>query len=258
MENTLALGGRRINPPQPYARQPRLVRLNRRTVCLGWILLLVLGLLAQAQPASGVTLLWDPSSGSNIAGYRLYYGTPSGTYRQIVDVGNVTSFTVDDLLHGRTYYFVVTAYDDTGAESGPSNEVAFSLGSTIKDFDGDGQSDLVLENTTTGQRVIWFTNNGNLEGVTNLPSVSTEWHIAGIGDFLGNGQPDLVWENTATGQHMIWILDGSMYAYSIVLPSIPPQWHVSGIAGIAGNSQKNVILEHTGTGRHITLVMING
>jgi hypothetical protein len=112
MENTLALGGRRIAPPQIYARQPGLDRLNRRTVCLGWILILVLGLLAQAQPASGVTLSWDPSNGSNIAGYRLYYGSPSGNYSQIVDVGNVTSFTLNDLRHGRTYYFVVTAYDE--------------------------------------------------------------------------------------------------------------------------------------------------
>src|SRR5690348_15385511 len=189
MKNALALGGR-ISPPQIYARQPRLVRLNRRTVWLGWILLFVFGLLAQAQTAPGVTLSWDPS-GSNVAGYRLYYGSPSGNYSQIVDVGNVTSFTLN-LRHGRTYYFVVSAYDDTGAESGPSNEVAFSLGSTIKDFDGDGQSDLVLENTTTGQRVILFINQGVPVGTANLGAVDLSWHIAGVGDFLGDGQSDLV------------------------------------------------------------------
>src|SRR4029077_3686630 len=69
-----------------------------------------------------------------------------------------------------------------------------------KDFDGDGQADLVLENTVTGQRGIWILNNGQYSYGYFLPSAPTQWHIAGAADFLGNGQTDLVWENLATGQ----------------------------------------------------------
>ena len=31
-----------------------------------------------------------------------------------------------------------------------------------------------------------------------LPTIPTQWHIAGVGDFLGTGQADLVWEDTTT------------------------------------------------------------
>src|SRR5260221_274320 len=225
MENILAPGGRRITPPRNYARQPRLVRLDRWTLCLGWIILVV-GLLLQAQPASGVTFLWNRSTGSNIAGYRLFYGTASGSYSQIIDVGNATSFTVNGLLRGHTYYFVVTAYDTTGAESGPSNQVAFSPGSSIKDFDGDGQSDLVWENTSTGQRAIWFLKNGYLQRDIYLPTVSTQWHIAGVGDFLGNGQSDLVWQNTSTGQRAIWFMTNGYLQSTLNLPTVSTDWDI--------------------------------
>jgi hypothetical protein len=43
--------------------------------------------------------------------------------------------------------------------------------------------------------------------VINLGTVSTQWHIAGVGDFLGNGQSDLMWENTTTTTRAIWLLN---------------------------------------------------
>jgi hypothetical protein len=57
-----------------------------------------------------------------IAGYTLYYGTTEGDYRNSVDISeaNTTSATVSDLPEG-TYYFVVTARDITGLESGYSD-----------------------------------------------------------------------------------------------------------------------------------------
>jgi hypothetical protein len=68
-----------------------------------------------------------------------------------------------------------------------------------KDFDGDGFADLVWQNTSTGQRAIWFLKNGVFASSINLATVSPQWDIAGVGDF-GNGQNDLVWQNTVTGQ----------------------------------------------------------
>ncbi len=257
MENILAPGGRRITPPRNYARQPRLVRLDRWTLCLGWIILVV-GLLLQAQPASGVTFLWNRSTGSNIAGYRLFYGTASGSYSQIIDVGNATSFTVNGLLRGHTYYFVVTAYDTTGAESGPSNQVAFSPGSSIKDFDGDGQSDLVWENTSTGERTIWFMRYGYLQDTADLHSVSTDWHIVGIGDFLGNGQADLVWENLTTGQRTIWFMVYGIVYGTANLPSVSTQWHIVGAGDFNGDGQADLVWENTTTGQRAIWFLRNG
>jgi len=75
--------------------------------------------------AAGVTLAWDPASSPNIAGYRLHSGTTSGVYSQTIELGNATSTLVSNLVTGKTYFFVVTAYNTMGVESAPSNEVSY-------------------------------------------------------------------------------------------------------------------------------------
>jgi hypothetical protein len=98
-----------------------------RAVALGGIGLLLVGLPSKAQTTASVTLAWDPSPSSGIAGYRLHYGTSSGTHPNIINVGNVTTATVSRLTAGQKYYFVATAYNAVGLESPPSNEVSVTV-----------------------------------------------------------------------------------------------------------------------------------
>jgi chitodextrinase len=76
---------------------------------------------------NAAVLTWDPvTTIPNATGYRVYYGTASGTYSQAagagVNVGNVITHTVTGLASGTRYFFAVTAYDALN-ESGYSNEV---------------------------------------------------------------------------------------------------------------------------------------
>src|SRR2546427_5810795 len=77
--------------------------------------------------AAQVTLAWDPNTEPDLAGYKVYYGTSSGSYQFSVDVGNQTSYTLSGLLDGRIYYFAATAYNLSLAESGFSNEVSKAI-----------------------------------------------------------------------------------------------------------------------------------
>lgn len=82
------------------------------------------------------TLVWDANEEPNLEGYKLYYsvdwaGPPYDGLHPFyphldspIDVGNVTEYTVHDLEEGVVYYFVVTAYDSEGNESGYSNQVS--------------------------------------------------------------------------------------------------------------------------------------
>jgi len=87
--------------------------------------------------AAEITLAWDRNSEPDIAGYRVYYGRESRSYTNVVDVGNYTSCVIADLEDGVTYYFVATAYNTSGYESGYSNEISSAMSGTIPD-DGDG------------------------------------------------------------------------------------------------------------------------
>jgi hypothetical protein len=79
-----------------------------------------------AGAVSEVTLEWDPNPEPEVSGYRLHFGTEPGSYDQSRDAGNQTTASVSELVAGKTYYFVVTAYDASGNESLPSNEVSFA------------------------------------------------------------------------------------------------------------------------------------
>jgi hypothetical protein len=81
-----------------------------------------------------------------------------------------------------------------------------------KDFNHDGYSDLVWENTATGQHVIWLLQNGGLSSAYFLPSAPVNWRIVGVADFNNDGNADLVWENTVTGQHTIWFLKNGVFS----------------------------------------------
>lgn len=89
--------------------------------------------LAISAHAAQIQLAWDPPTNANgtpittLAGYKLYYGPGSRTYPAIVTVGNHTTFTLDGLEAGTTYYFAVTAYDQTGVESEYSEELQVTI-----------------------------------------------------------------------------------------------------------------------------------
>jgi hypothetical protein len=76
---------------------------------------------------TAASLSWSPPDVSTgVAGYKVYMGSSAGAYGPPFTVGNVTSYVFNNLAVG-TYYFVVTTYDGTGAESLPSNEVSKSV-----------------------------------------------------------------------------------------------------------------------------------
>jgi len=86
--------------------------------------------------AKDYTLAWDANEEPNIEGYKIYYsvdwqGPPYDGLHPFyphldspIDVGNVTEYTLHDLEEDIVYYFVITAYDSEGNESGYSNQVS--------------------------------------------------------------------------------------------------------------------------------------
>ena len=196
----------------------RSIGLVPRAVASGAIGLLLVGPLSQAQ-ASTVTLTWDsPSDASGIAGYRVHYGTSSGSYSEVINVGNKTTATVWNLTPGQAYYFVATDYNNLGLESGPSNEVSVVARFTSTnpsgsptypvltnfishsgDFNGDGKENVLWRNAQTGDIRIWYMDGATIAADDYVGTVSLDWKIVAIADFNGEGFSDILWENTVDG-----------------------------------------------------------
>ena len=76
--------------------------------------------------AADVTLALDLKKDSEIAGYRIYYGTCSGIYTSRIDAGKLTKIIISDLNDGQIYYFTATTYDHNGNESSFSEEAVYN------------------------------------------------------------------------------------------------------------------------------------
>ena len=66
----------------------------------------------------------DGSALTNLAGYKVYWGTSPGTYSSSASVSGASTTTFTTNLTPGTWYFALTALDSTGAESAKTNEVS--------------------------------------------------------------------------------------------------------------------------------------
>lgn len=139
----------------------------RRALCVAFLFMLSLAAAAEAV-AGEITLIWDPNSESDLAGYKVYFGTTSRTYGAPIILGKVTTYTVTGLTPGVTYYFAVTAYNTAGLESGYSNEVSATIPSSKCDANSDGSVNVldlqVLINVILSIRVPAAGNDLNSDG----------------------------------------------------------------------------------------------
>jgi hypothetical protein len=84
---------------------------------------------------------WDATSDEDIAGFNIYRSTSSGEgYTKIASVGSSeSSFTDSDLEDGKTYYYVITAYDSSESETSDSTEASATTLAEPSDETEDSQ-----------------------------------------------------------------------------------------------------------------------
>jgi len=152
----------------PKMRQAKQQVRNRLTYQLSFILVYILIILfgiVSVSHAGQAILSWDPpatntdgSALTDLAGYKIYYGTSSGNYSTVITVGNVTTYTITGLTDNITYYFATTAYDSSGNESAFSNEVSKTISAS-----SDVTAPIISNVTTssisgTSATISWSTN----------------------------------------------------------------------------------------------------
>jgi hypothetical protein len=130
---------------------------------------------------------------------------------------------------------------------------------TTGDFDGDGETDVIWRNSSSGRVIVWF-----MRGTTHA-STATLWPAANpgdenwipmaAGDFNSDGKPDLVWRHAATGRVIVWLMNG------ITRMSAPTIWPATNVgdsdwvplvaSDFNSDGQSDLVWRNTMTGRVI-------
>ena len=82
------------------------------------------------------------------------------------------------------------------------------VGRAGRRFNGDGRTDLVWRNSSTGQTAVWLMN-GTAGHRAASVFTNAAWAVTHVGDFNGDGKTDLVWRNASTGQTAVWLMNGT-------------------------------------------------
>jgi hypothetical protein len=101
----------------------------------------------------------------------------------------------------------------------------------IGDFDGNGSSDILWEDTANNVAIWLMETDPNLVSVlsaTGIGNVGPTWLVAHTGDYSGNGKADILWADTS-GNLAAWFMNGTIVSAVVSYGNIGPSWSVQSL-----------------------------
>jgi hypothetical protein len=115
------------------------------------------------------------------------------------------------------------------------------------DFDGDGASDVLLQNGPGGQAEIMFLagnaqNSGTVTATTNV-TTPAGWNVVSSGDFNGDGKSDILWQDLASANHdvQISLMDGANTTASATLTGPGAGFTAIGTGDFNGDGKSDIL-----------------
>jgi hypothetical protein len=103
----------------------------------------------------------------------------------------------------------------------PSNWVVAGVG----DFNGDGSTDILWRDNTSGVVAIWFLNGTSIETTAGFGAVPSTYQIVQTGDYNGDGKSDIFWLDTS-GNVSVWFMSGSSILSAAAVGNVGTIWSV--------------------------------
>jgi uncharacterized repeat protein (TIGR03803 family) len=119
----------------------------------------------------------------------------------------------------------------------------FSENPATSDFNADGYSDILWQNTS-GEVAIWEMNGTSVIGGADLGNPGPGWHTIATGDFNGDGHADILWQNTS-GEVAIWEMNGTNVIGGGSLGNPGASWHVIATGDFNGDGHSDILWQNT-------------
>jgi hypothetical protein len=130
----------------------------------------------------------------------------------------------------------------------------------VGDFNNDGNTDIVWQNTSTGKAQVWWILDlsPNYFYAQDLPGLPANCVISLVADFNGDGMPDLLLTNTQTGQRGFSLKTGfNQFGPLIDLATVPTDWELSQTGDFNSDNSTDIVWTNTITGQR-GIWLLNG
>ena len=192
------------------------------------------------------------------------YSTFSGTVNAsaCVDLGPVRILW-QNTGNGTAYFWAMKATwtnNDTIKASGSISEYTLKGWAIIatQDFDGDGVSDILWQNTNSGSVFYWLLDK-DYQVKTQGYSCSYTlqgWDVKSVTDFNGDGTPDVLWQNRTSGVVFYWVMKaGTAWANNDTIASSGygcnyalQGWDVKAVTDFNGDGTPDVLWQNRSSG----------
>src|SRR5207237_936192 len=191
---------------------------------------------------------------------------PAGTFTNAVHVRLTINYsgvvnysaTLDDWLVAGVGSVREVSTDTTSSTTTTWELRSYAIRRPLADFSGDGHSDVLWRNTSTGENYIYLMNGLTVASQGSINAVSDQaWQVKGIGDFDGDGKADILWRNSSTGENYIWLMNGLSTASQGSVNFVDPAsgWQVQGIGDFDGDGKADILCRNTSTGENYIYLM---
>ena len=129
--------------------------------------------------------------------------------------------------------------------SDPNWEVA-----GVGDLNGDGKSDIIWWNKSTGWVGAWLMDGSNYTQASWIfQIVDTNWKIVGVGDFDGDGKSDIFFRHSVSGANAVWLMNGlAIKSGALAYQVSDLNWSVAAVGDTNGDGKSDIIWRNQSTG----------
>ena len=191
-------------------------------------------------------------------------GTPAPTYqwrKDGVSLSGATaaSYTLASVAAANAGAYTVVATNSAGSATSTGAVLTIRIVASplivSADFNGDGQTDILWQNSVTGECVVWLMAGANIGSSVSLGIAPAGWQISGTGDFNKDGRTDILWRNGATGENRVWLMSGTTVTSIVSLNYMSTSWTVGGTGDFNGDGQSDILWRNNATGSNRVWLM---